>query len=310
MDKRLNVVLLIDNEPLYAPYVIKQLLSSLGSKLILKAVIFTEGNYRKISEKQNKQEVHNLYGSFNSFMLNLFYNYKSAVLNNDAENNCFRVLEKAGIEYRVTNKINSDEIVDFIKSKEIDILFSLTHHILKSNILNAPKLVCINRHSGKLPNHAGLQPILYTMLEQKDKQQITITQTMHTMVEKIDAGEILIQSDYNISRNSSLFYAYSTLYKDTVFLFNKAVKKYLNNEIYVQDINQRKYFSFPEKKIAKEFRKYYKIFKLNELLTNMGLDINNIGGGYRERVKIYDVKYYCIYRLILLFIPSKYYGRC
>lgn len=310
MDKRLNVVLLIDNEPLYAPYVIKQLLSSLGSKLILKAVIFTEGNYRKISEKQNKQEVHNLYGSFNSFMLNLFYNYKSAVLNNDAENNCFRVLEKAGIEYRVTNKINSDEIVDFIKSKEIDILFSLTHHILKSNILNAPKLVCINRHPGKLPNHAGLQPILYTMLEQKDKQQITITQTMHTMVEKIDAGEILIQSDYNISRNSSLFYAYSTLYKDTVFLFNKAVKKYLNNEIYVQDINQRKYFSFPEKKIAKEFRKYYKIFKLNELLTNMGLDINNIGGGYRERVKIYDVKYYCIYRLILLFIPSKYYGWC
>lgn len=282
MDKRLNVVLLIDNEPLYAPYVIKQLLSSLGSKLILKAVIFTEGNYRKISEKQNKQEVHNLYGSFNSFMLNLFYNYKSAVLNNDAENNCFRVLEKAGIEYRVTNKINSDEIVDFIKSKEIDILFSLTHHILKSNILNAPKLVCINRHSGKLPNHAGLQPILYTMLEQKDKQQITITQTMHTMVEKIDAGEILIQSDYNISRNSSLFYAYSTLYKDTVFLFNKAVKKYLNNEIYVQDINQRKYFSFPEKKIAKEFRKYYKIFKLNELLTNMGLDINNIGGGIEK----------------------------
>ena len=310
MDKRLNVVLLIDNEPLYAPYVIKQLLSGLNDNLILKAVVFTEGNYRKISEKQNKQEVHNLYGSFNSFMLNLFYNYKSAVLNNDAENNCFRVLEKAGIEYRVTNKINSDEIVDFIKSKEIDILFSLTHHILKSNILNAPNLICINRHTGKLPNYAGLMSCLYTMLEQKDKQQITITQTMHTMVGKIDAGEILIQSDYNISRNSSLFYAYSTLYKDTVFLFNKAVKKYLNNEIYVQDINQRKYFSFPEKKIAKEFRKYYKIFKLNELLTNMGLDINNIGGGYRERVKIYDVKYYCIYRLILLFIPSKYYGWC
>ena len=90
------MVLLIDNEPLYAPYVIKQLLSNLDSNLILKAVVFTEGNYRKISDKQNKQEINNLYGSFNSFMLNLFYNYKSAVLNNDAENNCFRVLEKAG----------------------------------------------------------------------------------------------------------------------------------------------------------------------------------------------------------------------
>ena len=231
MDKKLNVVLLIDNEPLYAPYVIKQLLSNLDSNLILKAVVFTEGNYRKISDKQNKQEINNLYGSFNSFMLNLFYNYKSAVLNNDAENNCFRVLEKAGIEYRVTNKINSDEIVDFIKSKEIDILFSLTHHILKSNILNAPKLVCINRHPGKLPNHAGLQPILYTMLEQKDSPEITITQTMHTMVEQIDAGKILIETDYSIPRNSSLFYGYTVVYKDTVRVFNIAVKNYLSNKM-------------------------------------------------------------------------------
>ena len=292
MDKRLNMVLLIDNEPLYAPYVIKQLLSNLDSKLILKAVIFTEGNYRKISEKQNKQEVHNLYGSFNSFMLNLFYNYKSAVLNNDAENNCFRVLEKAGIEYRVTNKINSDEIVDFIKSKEIDILFSLTHHILKSNILNAPKLVCINRHPGKLPKHAGLQPILYTMLEQKDSQQITITQTMHTMVEQIDAGKILIETDYSIPRNSSLFYGYTVVYKDTVRMFNTAVQNYLSNKMYTQDMSQRKYYSFPNKEICKEFRKQYKIFTWNEYFNNMGLKYNikqiNRGGVSRQ---LYPIGY-------------------
>lgn len=292
MDKRLNVVLLIDNEPLYAPYVIKQLLSNLDSKLILKAVIFTEGNYRKISEKQNKQEVHNLYGSFNSFMLNLFYNYKSAVLNNDAENNCFRELEKAGIEYRVTNKINSDEIVDFIKSKEIDILFSLTHHILKSNILNAPKLVCINRHPGKLPNHAGLQPILYTMLEQKDSPEITITQTMHTMVEQIDAGKILIEANYNIPRHSSLFYGYTVVYKDTVRVFNIAVKNYLSNKMYTQDMSQRKYYSFPNKKVCKEFRKQYKIFTWKEYFNNMGLIDNikqiNRGGVSRQ---LYPIGY-------------------
>lgn len=289
MNKRLNVVLLIDNEPLYAPYVIKQLLSGLDSSLILKAVVFTEGNYRKISDKQNKQEVNNLYGSFNSFILNLFYNYKSAVLNNDVENNCFRVLEKAGIEYRVTNNINSDEIVDFIKSNEIDILFSLTHHILKSNILNAPKLVCINRHPGKLPSHAGLQPILYTMLEQKDSPEITITQTMHTMVEKIDAGKILIETDYNIPRNSSLFYCYTVVYKDTVRMFNTAVKNYLSNQMYTQDMSQRKYYSFPNKETCKEFRKLYKIFTWKEFFNNMGLKDNNMGGGVDRQ--LYPIGY-------------------
>lgn len=279
MSKKLSVVLLIDNEPLYAPYVIRKLIEELDFNLTLKAVVFTEGNYRKISDKQNKHEVNNLYGLFNSFMLNLFYNYKSAVLNNDAENNCFRVLEKAGIEYRITNQINSNEIVDFIKSNEIDILFSLTHHILKSNVLNSPKLVCINRHPGKLPIYAGLQPILYTMLEQKDKQQITITQTMHTMVEKIDAGKILIETDYNIPRNSSLFYGYTVIYKDTVRMFNTAVKNYLSNQVYNQDMNKRKYYSFPNKEICKEFRKLYKIFTWKEYFNNMKLKDNNIGGG-------------------------------
>lgn len=284
MNKKLSVVLLIDNEPLYAPYIIRKLIEELDFNLTLKAVVFTEGNYRKISDKQNNQEVNNLYGSFNSFMLNLFYNYKSAVLNNDAENNCFRVLEKAGIEYRITNEINSDEIVDFIKSNEIDILFSLTHHILKSNILNAPKLVCINRHPGKLPNHAGFQPILYTMLEQKDKQQVTITQTMHTMVEKIDAGKILIETDYNIPRNSSLFYGYTVIYKDSVRMFNTAVKNYLSNQVYNQDMNKRKHYSFPNKEICKEFRKLYKIFTWKEYFNNMKLKDNNIGGGYRRKL--------------------------
>lgn len=282
MSSRLNVVLLIDNEPLYAPYIIEKLIDGLDENLRLKAVIFTEGSYRKISEKQNKQEIANLYGSFNRFMLSLFYSYKSAMVNNNAKCNYFKILEKYGIEYRVTKNINSDEMVSFIKRHETDILFSLTHHILKSNILDAPKLVCINRHPGKLPSHAGLQPILYTMLEQKDEPQVTITQTMHTMVEKIDAGKILIEADYDIPKNSSLFYGYTVVYKDTVRMFNIAVKNYLSNQMYNQDMNKRKYYSFPNKEICREFRKLHRIFTWKEYFNNMGLTDNiktNTGGG-------------------------------
>lgn len=309
MDEKINVILLIDDEPLYAPYVIKKMLQDLDSSMLLKYVIFTHGNYRKVSEKKNKQQMSYLYGYFNNLLLNIYYNYKSMMMKFDDNQNHYKLLEQYGIHYCFTDNINSDEVVNIIKQQNTDIIFSLTHHILKKDILNAPNLICINRHTGKLPNYAGLMSCLYTMLDQKDKRQITITQTMHTMVEKIDAGEILIQSDYNISRNSSLFYAYSTLYKDTVFLFNKAVKKYLNNEVYVQDIKQRKYYSFPEKTIAKEFRKYYKIFKLNELLTNMGLDIN--GGGDSKLLDVYAAYLKNIYNVkLILSVPSIHYGRC
>lgn len=281
MDKKINVVLLIDDEPLYAPYVIKKMLQDLDSSMLLKYVIFTHGNYRKVSEKKNKQQVSYLYGYFNNLLLNIYYNYKSMMMKFDDNQNHYKLLEQYGIHYCITDDINSDEIVNIIKQQDTDIIFSLTHHILKKDILNVPNLICINRHTGKLPNYAGLMSCLYTMLDQKDNQQITITQTMHTMVEKIDAGDILIQLDYNISRNSSLFYAYSTLYKDTVSLFNKAVKKYVNQEIILQDMSERTYYSFPEKHIAKEYRKHFKIFKLKELLNNMGLEIN--GGGITNR---------------------------
>lgn len=278
MNEKINVVLLIDDEPLYAPYVIKKMLQDLDSSVLLKYVVFTLGNYRKVSEKKNKQQMSYLYGYFNNLLLNIYYNYKSMMMKFDDNQNHYKLLEQYGIHYCITDNINSDEIVNIIKQQDTDIIFSLTHHILKKEILNTPKLVCINRHTGKLPNYAGLMSCLYTMLDQKDRQQITITQTMHTMTEKIDAGEILMSVDYDIPKSSSLFYAYTTLYKDTVSLFNKAVKKYLNQEMILQDMSERIYYSFPEKHIAKEYRKHFKIFKLKELLNNMGLEINEGGG--------------------------------
>ena len=171
MSNKLNIALVIDNEPLYAPFIINKILNEIDKKFCIKCVIFTEGRYRNISEKQEKQEITNLYGFFKSIMLEFFYSYKTAVLNNSS-NSYFFILENLNIDYKITPNINTEEIVNFIKSNDVDILFSLSHHILKKDILNAPKLVCINRHPGKLPDYAGLLPILYTMLDQKDKKSI------------------------------------------------------------------------------------------------------------------------------------------
>lgn len=134
---------------------------------------------------------------------------------------------------------------------------------------------------------------LYTMLDQKDnKEHITISQTLHTMVEKIDAGNMLVEKKYVISRNSSLFYAYSTLYVDTIHLFNHAVKNYLLGQFKKQDMNLRQYFSFPNKEISSNFRSNFKIFSLEDLLTNMGLiDIENTFRGgmilYYTKIFVY-----------------------
>ena len=65
-------------------------------------------------------------------------------------------------------------------------------------------------------------------------------------------------------------------------MFNTAVRNYLSNQMYNQDMNKRKYYSFPNKEVCKEFRKQYKIFTWKEYFNNMGLidniKINNRGG--------------------------------
>lgn len=284
MSNKLNIALVIDNEPLYAPFIINKILNEIDKKFCIKCVIFTEGRYRNISEKQEKQEITNLYGSFKSIMLEFFYSYKTAVLNNSS-NSYFFILENLNIDYKITPNINTEEIVNFIKSNDVDILFSLSHHILKKDILNAPKLVCINRHPGKLPDYAGLLPILYTMLDQKDKKSITLTQTLHIMEEKLDAGKILAEQEYIIPHHSSLFYAYNTVYQDIIRLFNIAVNNFLLDKTKEQDITKRRYYSFPNKHVCRAFRKQYKIFTWKEYFNNMGL-VDKLGGGINNNISV------------------------
>ncbi len=271
MNEIYKTALIIDNEPVYAPYVINKILQELAPSLQLSCVIFTEGNYRSITDKKDEEERINLYGSFNNFMLSLLYTYKEKQILSNDNLNYYKLLEHNNIPYIISKNINTEDTINFIKNNNIDIIFSLTHHILKKDILNAPKLICINRHTGKLPEYAGLQPVLYTMLAQKNNDKIDITLTYHTMVEKLDAGLILAEKTYSIPKTTSLFGAYSLQYSDVVTMFNQAVDNFLNNRMKPQEFEKRKYYSFPDKKTCMDFRKYFKIYNIYEYFHNMGL---------------------------------------
>jgi len=67
--------------------------------------------------------------------------------------------------------------------------------ILKKNVLDLPKLGCVNIHSSLLPRWRGAAPIQWAILEGDLKSGIT---TMH-MSEGLDEGDVLLQSETNIS---------------------------------------------------------------------------------------------------------------
>lgn len=67
--------------------------------------------------------------------------------------------------------------------------------ILKTNVLRLPRLGCVNIHSSLLPRWRGAAPIQWAILEGDAETGVT---TMH-LVEKLDAGDILLQERTPIS---------------------------------------------------------------------------------------------------------------
>lgn len=71
--------------------------------------------------------------------------------------------------------------------------------IVPDEVLNAPKIECINVHGSLLPKYRGGAPIHYSVLNGDEKTGVTIMK----MVSKMDAGAIISQADFPIEVNDT-----------------------------------------------------------------------------------------------------------
>ena len=100
------------------------------------------------------------------------------------------VLKAMGINYfYVENDINKSSYLQIIRNFKPDIIISSCSVVFKKELLNIPRLGCINRHSSLLPSYGGVYPIFNAIADGKNYSGVTI----HRMTEKIDVGEILAQ---------------------------------------------------------------------------------------------------------------------
>lgn len=72
--------------------------------------------------------------------------------------------------------------------------------IFKANVLQVPRLGCINLHSAPLPRYQGMMPNFWTLVEGEPHATVTV----HYMVEKLDAGDIILARPVPIYSTDSL----------------------------------------------------------------------------------------------------------
>ncbi len=95
--------------------------------------------------------------------------------------------------------VNSDEYTNWLKNNEIDVIISVAApEVFKKKLLDSVPHGCINSHSALLPENRGMMPVFWGLFKGSEEIGITI----HTMVEKLDQGDIILQKPVSVGNES------------------------------------------------------------------------------------------------------------
>ncbi len=107
-----------------------------------------------------------------------------------------QLAESHHVEVFQPNRIkNSPEVIEKIKGLEPDLIVVAAYgKILPEEILNLPRLGCINLHASLLPSYRGAAPINWAMIDGRSTTGVTIMQ----MDKGMDTGAIILQEEIPI----------------------------------------------------------------------------------------------------------------
>jgi methionyl-tRNA formyltransferase len=84
--------------------------------------------------------------------------------------------------------VSAVDFADILQNYEADLFVVVAYgEIIKQNLLDMPRLGCINLHASLLPKYRGAAPIQHSIIQGEKESGVTI---MH-MVKKMDAGDMI-----------------------------------------------------------------------------------------------------------------------
>lgn len=142
--------------------------------------------------------------------------------------------EKLGIPVIQPEKLTSSPELDEIIALKADLIVTAAFgQLLPRELLEAPRLGCINVHASLLPKYRGGAPIHQAIIDGETETGVTIMY----MVEKLDAGDIISQVTVPIKDTDDTGTLFSTLSDAGVTLLKQTLPSIVNetNDKIVQD---------------------------------------------------------------------------
>lgn len=136
--------------------------------------------------------------------------------------------EELGLEIFQPDKIKKEENIEVLKSYKPDAIVVVAYgQILSKDILNLPRLGCINVHASLLPKLRGAAPLNWALIKGEKKTGIT---TM-LMNEGLDTGDMLLKAEVEIDENMNVGDLHDILMHKGADLLLETLEKLEKNEL-------------------------------------------------------------------------------
>ncbi|USN99862.1 MAG: hypothetical protein H6810_04145 [Phycisphaeraceae bacterium] len=156
-----------------------------------------------------------------------------------------RLAERSGFTLVPCASVNDGAYIERVRAMEPDVIASVAApEIFREPILSVPKIGCVNIHSGRLPIYRGMMPNFWQLLHGEK----TATVTVHEMVPKLDAGDILGTLEWPLRERDVLHRVITGTKQDGARLMIDVMRKIRLGEIAPTplDMSEKKYFGFPK----------------------------------------------------------------
>jgi methionyl-tRNA formyltransferase len=165
-----------------------------------------------------------------------------------------RLARDQGIPLVTSASVNDREFIGRVKLLEPDVIVSVAApEIFKNEILETPRLGCINIHSGRLPTYRGMMPTFWQM--RSGESEVTVT--VHEMAAKLDAGAVLGTAECVIEDRDSLERLMIAAKREGARLMIRVLREIAAGTARPRELElaDASYFSFPSRADLGEFRR-------------------------------------------------------
>lgn len=150
--------------------------------------------------------------------------------------------EKHDIPFITPADPNASEVIESVRAARPDFLFSFYYrHMLKPELLALPTRGAYNMHGSLLPHYRGRVPVNWAVLNGETQTGATL----HSMVEKPDAGKIVAQSAVPILPNDSAHVVFGKVTVAAEIALDKVLPQLLAGTAphLEQDLSRGSYYS-------------------------------------------------------------------